>query len=150
MHCQERKKTQISFILSKQWGAEHVDVVKELNTFKYHFIRLSTKQQLKMKYSVMRCNEMYVSIICVMWRSSKNQPNNNLIYGGTEATDCLMETVAVSTAHSSCLRNLGLKVTPGFSLTLHVTTRRITVVMPQLVGDGRCCTAHHLHTALRE
>lgn len=51
-------------------------------------------------------------------------------------TKCLVETVAVSAARLICLSNLGLKVTPGFSLTLHVTTRRMTAVMPQLGGTA--------------
>lgn len=42
-----------------------------------------------------------------------------------------------SCEHSTLnLSNLGLKVTPGFSLTLHVTTRRMTAVMPQLGGTA--------------
>lgn len=85
----------------------------------------------------------------MLWKSNK-QTNQPPIYSGRNTMKCLTETVAVSTAHLICLRNLGLKVTPGFRLTLHVTTRRITAVMPQLVGDGRCCAAHRLHAALRE
>lgn len=85
-----------------------------------------------------------------MSRKSKHQPNKNPLYSGTNTITCLTEMVAASTAHFICLRNLGLKVTPGFSLTLHVTTRRIAGAMPQLVGDGRCRAAHRLHTALRE
>lgn len=85
-----------------------------------------------------------------MLRKSKTQTNQSAIYSYMNIIKCLTETVAVSTAHAICLRNLGLKVTPGFSLTLHVTSRRITAVMLQLVGDGRCYVAHHLHAALWE
>lgn len=97
------------------------------------------------------CDEMYAFyLLCIVLRRSKNQTSKPAIYSGRNTIKCLTETAAASTARLICLRNLGLKVTPGFSLTVHVTTRRTRAVMAQLVGDGRCCAAHRLHAALRE
>lgn len=39
----------------------------------------------------------------------------------------------MGTADLICVRNLGLKETPGLSVTLHVTARGVEVVMLQLV-----------------
>lgn len=39
----------------------------------------------------------------------------------------------MGTAHLICMRNLGLKVRPALSVTLHVTARGVAVVMLQLV-----------------
>lgn len=39
----------------------------------------------------------------------------------------------MGTAHLICVRNLGLKVRPALSVTLHVTARRMAMVMLQLV-----------------
>lgn len=85
-----------------------------------------------------------------MLRKSKNQTKKPCFYRGTNTTKCLVETVAVSSAHLICLSNLGLKVTPGFSLTLRVTTRRMTAVMPQLGGTADAVRSITLHAALRE
>lgn len=120
----------------------NVHAAEKLNTFICNFIRLSTKPLLKVKYSVRKYMPFISFTSC--WEKNKNKNKKNT-YNSTNIIKHL--PLAVSTVYLICLRNLGLKVTPGFSLTLHVTAGRMAAVMPQPVGDGRRCTEHHLHAA---
>lgn len=122
----------------------NVHAAEKLNTFICNFITLSTKPLLKVKYYV-RKYMPFISFTSCWEKEKKKKSNKRNTYKSINIIKYL--PLAVSTAHLICLRNLGLKVTPGFSLTLHVTARRIAVVMPQPVGDGRCCAEHHLHAA---